>query len=371
MELDEDGDLMFFLGSETLRHRKPHVYQQSGGARRKIAGRYVRSGARGVRFEIGAWDRTLPLVIDPVVSYGTFLGGNGVDGAFSLTLDSAGNIYVAGITASSTFSTAGFAPVGKFSGASDAFVIKLNPQGTAIEYATYLGGSDEDTAMAVAVDAQGNAYVTGGTTSNDFPVTTAAFQPRFGGRGGSSLPPFSRPAGDGFVAKLSPTGSLVYSSYLGGTDKDQGYGIAVDASGAAFVAGATSSPDFPVTAGVLQPVRHGSSDIFVARVSPGRIERELRVHSRAGLLRKRVRRRHHFLRGFPGDAAGFSTPAHWPTGGLRRQTQWHGDGPGLRYLPGWQQRHLRIRHSGGCLGLRLCHRRDGRDELPDYRGGLQ
>jgi hypothetical protein len=227
----------------------------------------VRNGARRVRFEIGAYDRSLPLVIDPVVSYGTYLGGAGSDGAFSVALDSAGNIYVAGITASPT-SAAGFAPGRPFSGTTDGFVAKFNAQGTALVYATYLGGSDLDAAMAVAVDAQGNAYLTGGTNSRDFPVTSGAFQPRFGGTGGSSLPPFTGPVGDGFVAKLSPKGTLIYSSYLGGTSVDQGYGIAVDATGSAFVAGATSSPDFPVTPGVVQGVRHGYPDVFVARINP-------------------------------------------------------------------------------------------------------
>ncbi len=269
MQLDDAGNLVFSLGSQTLQHRKPRVYQLSGQVRHEVSGRYRRRGAQRVGFEIGAYDHTLPLVIDPVVSYGTFLGGAGNDGAFSVARDFAGNLYVAGITASAAFPlTTGFAPGRTFSGATDAFVAKLNPQGTALVYATYLGGSDQDAAMAIAVDAQGNAYLTGGTNSKDFPVTSGAAQPRFGGTGGSSLPPFTSPAGDGFVAKLGPSGTLVYSSYLGGTGIDQGYGIAVDASGAAFVAGATSSPNFPVTPGVLQPALHGYSDVFVARINP-------------------------------------------------------------------------------------------------------
>src|SRR5581483_9888108 len=267
IDLDKAGDLAFSLGSETLRHHKPQVYQISGGVRRQLPGRFVRSGERRVRFAIDNWDRRLPLVIDPVFSYGTFLGGSGVDGAFSMALDSTGNIYVAGVTGSATLAAVGSAPVRNFSGANDAFVAKLNPQGTAFGYITYLGGSDQDGVLAVAVDSRGNAYVTGGTNSNDFPVTSTAFQPHFGGTGGSSLPPFTMPGEDGFVTELNPTGTLVYSSYLGGADKDQGYGIAVDSSGAAFVAGTTSSPDFPVTTGVLQPTRRGSTDAFVARVS--------------------------------------------------------------------------------------------------------
>jgi len=268
MEVDARGDLVFSLAGQTLRHRKPHVYQTVGQTRHEISGRYVWSGGGRVRFAIADYDRSLPLVIDPVISYGTFLGGSGDDGAFSVTTDSAGNIYVAGITTSADLPSAAPAGGRTLSGASDAFVAKLNPQGTALIYIAYLGGSDQDAALAVAADAQGNAYVTGGTNSKDFPVTSSAFQSRFGGTGGSSLPPFSSPAGDGFVAKLNSSGTLVYSSYLGGNGIDQGYGIAVDASGAATIAGATASTDFPVTSGVVQSARHGFSDVFIARVNP-------------------------------------------------------------------------------------------------------
>ncbi len=269
MELDRDGDLVFSFAGRTLRHRKPHIFQVAGPNPREIPGGYRLSGRRQVRFEIGDYDRSLPLVIDPVIAYGTLLGGSGNDGAFSVALDAAGNIYLAGITSSADFpSTAASPGARKFSGATDAFVVKLNPQGTVPVYTVYLGGSDQDAALAVAADAQGNAYLTGGTNSRDFPVTASAFQPKFGGTGGSSLPPFSSPAGDGFVAKFGPSGDLVYSSYLGGAGIDQGYGITVDAAGAVTVAGATASTDFPVTSGVVQAVRRGYPDVFVARVNP-------------------------------------------------------------------------------------------------------
>lgn len=269
MELDGGGNLVFSLHGKALLHRKPYVYQPAGQTRREISGRYVLAGAHRVRFEIGAYDRHLPLVIDPVVSYATYLGGTGADGAFSVALDRYGNIYLTGITASLDFpKTTGSVPGRTFEDATDAFVAKLNPQGTALLYATYLGGSDKDAAMSIAVDAEGSAYLTGGTNSKDFPVTSGAFQARFGGTGGHSLPPFWTPVGDGFVAKLNSTGSaLVYSSYLGGTGVDQGYGIAVDSFGTAYVAGTTGSPDFPVTQGVVQSTRHGSSDIFIARIN--------------------------------------------------------------------------------------------------------
>ena len=269
MELDAAGNLVFSLSGERIEHRKPSVYQGVGPARREISGRYVLAGRNRVRFEIDSYDRQLPLVIDPVVSYSSFLGGAGNDGVFSIALDRLGNIYVAGITLSLDFpKTTGTVPGRSFPGASDAFVAKMNPQGTALIYATYLGGSDEDAAMSIAVDTAGNAYLTGGTNSKDFPVTPGAFQERFGGTGGHSAPPFSHPSGDGFAAKLNPTGSaLIYSSYLGGTGVDHGYGIAVDSAGTAYVAGSTESPNFPVTPGVVQSTGHGSTEVFVVRIN--------------------------------------------------------------------------------------------------------
>jgi uncharacterized protein (TIGR03437 family) len=268
IELNSGGDLVFSLGSRSIRHLKPVAYQTIGGARREVAARYVRTGAGSVRFEIGGYDRARPLVIDPVLAYATFLGGAANDGAFSMALDPAGNILVAGITASASFPIEGFAPKRPYKALTDAFVAKLNPQGTSLLYITYLGGSDQDAALAIATDAQGNAYLTGGTNSTDFPVTASAPQTRFGGTGGSSLPPFSSPVGDAFAAKLDASGTLMYSSYLGGSAIDQGYAIAVDASGSAVIAGATASANFPVTAGVFQPARRGYTDAFVTRINP-------------------------------------------------------------------------------------------------------
>ena len=122
--------------------------------------------------------------------------------------------------------------------------------------------------MAVTVDTAGSAYVTGGTNSRDYPVTSAAFQAGYGGTGGHSFPPFSQPSGDAFLTKLSPTGSaLVYSTYLGGTGVDQGYGVAVDSSGAVYIAGATDSTNFPVTSGAFQSSLHGFPDGFLYDIS--------------------------------------------------------------------------------------------------------
>jgi uncharacterized protein (TIGR03437 family) len=269
MEVGRGGNLALSLPAGTVEHRKPAAYQISVRGRHEIAVHYVLVDGRRVRFKVADYDRRLPLVIDPVISFSTFFGGGDNDGAFSVALDRDGNIYFAGITASVDLpKTTGSVPGKAYAGTTDAFVVKLNPFGTSLIYATYLGGSDNDTVMAVAVDSTGSAYVTGGTNSRDFPTTAGALQPRFGGTGGHSFPPFSHPSGDGFVAKLSPAGStLVYSTYLGGPGVDQGYGIAVDSAGAAYIAGATESPNFPVTEGAFQSTLHGFPDVFIAKIN--------------------------------------------------------------------------------------------------------
>src|SRR5207245_524773 len=156
---------------------------------------------------------SLPLIIDPLLVYSTYLGGANNDNASAVAVDAAGNAYVTGITASATnFPTTAGAFQMTSAGGSDAFVTKLNPTGSALVYSTFLGGGDNDNAAAVAVDAAGNAYVTGITSSTAFPTTAAAFHTTF--RGGGS---------DAFVTKLNPTGSaLVYSTFLGGAESSDG-----------------------------------------------------------------------------------------------------------------------------------------------------
>jgi len=183
--------------------------------------------------------------------YSTFLGGSGDDFGNGIAVDAAGSAYVTGGAGSVDFPvTAGaFQPIfggggSDFSTRYDAFVTKLDPAGSALIYSTYLGGNDYDAGNGIAVDAAGNAYVTGDTGSRNFPIAAGAFQPGFGGG-----------IGDAFVTKLDPTGSaLVYSTYLGGTDYDAGLGIAVDAAGNAYLTGGTFSINFPTTLGAFQPL---------------------------------------------------------------------------------------------------------------------
>lgn len=189
--------------------------------------------------------------------YSTFIGGAGLDQGNAIAVDRGGNAYVAGLTNSASF---GFTPTGTFQtaykGEGDAFVAKLNATTGALSYFTYLGGTKADQGTGIAVDSSGNAYVTGTTVSTDFPTAGAVFQPAYGG--GNA---------DSFVAKLNTAGAtLVYASYLGGTNTELATGIAVDTSGSAYVTGQTCSQDFPL-ANPLEAVPGGNCDAYIAKVS--------------------------------------------------------------------------------------------------------
>src|SRR2546425_238817 len=252
--IDALGDLVLRADGSEVRLRKPFVYQEQDGQRAVIPTRYVLKAERQVAFEVAAYDATKPLIIDPVLAYSTFLGGSNDDRGFGIAVDAAGNAYVTGGTGSINFPTT----PGAFqttSGGGDAFVTKLDPTGAALVYSTYLGGSSGDFANGIAVDATGSAYVTGTTTSADFPTTPGAAQTTFGGG-----------LVDAFVTKLNPTGSaLVYSTHLGGGGSDQGFGIAVDTSGNAYVTGSAGGLNFPTTPGAFQTTPGGVGDAFVTK----------------------------------------------------------------------------------------------------------
>jgi Beta-propeller repeat len=254
LTVDAQGDLVLHLAGGALRLHKPLVYQETDGVRQEIPGSYQFTTAQEVRFQIGTYDATRPLVIDPVLSYSTYLGGNGQDSGLAIAVDADGSAYIAGKTTSNFPTHNPLQP--NPGGSSDAFVTKLNATGSALVYSTYLGGSGNDEARAIAVDSQGNAYVTGVTASANFPRVNP-FQTALSG------------TNDAFVAKLDATGSaLVYSTYLGGSSNvDEGRGIAVDTTGHAYVTGQTTSVSFPP----VTPLRLGiigSSDAFVAKLQP-------------------------------------------------------------------------------------------------------
>ena len=191
------------------------------------------------------------------LTYSTYLGGSSEDIGYGIAVDSSGNAYVTGFTYSADFpTTPGAQQTINAGGGADAFVAKLSTDGSALIYSTFLGGSGYDVSLGIAVDSSGNAYVTGYTTSTDFPTTAGAEQPNNAG------------SYDAFVAKLSPGGSaLIYSTYLGGSSGDLGLGIAVDSSGNACIIGQTQSTDFPTTPGAKQTSNAGSYETFVAKIA--------------------------------------------------------------------------------------------------------
>ncbi len=264
LRVDARGDLVMAVAGRELRMREPVSYQTIAGVRRTIASQYTIMPAATpaarpqVAFAVGAYDRAHPLIIDPVVAYTAVLGGTQADSIYGLATDAAGNAYLTGQTQSADFPVAGGVQA-RTGGDFDAFVAKLNPTGTALLYATYLGGAARDFALGIATDAAGNAYLTGFTASGDFPVTVGAFQT---GLLGSS---------DAFVTKLNPTGSaLVYSTYLGGRGFENGNAIAVNSAGNAYVVGVTNSLDFPVV-GTPSPtfgVMLALGSTFVAKLLP-------------------------------------------------------------------------------------------------------
>jgi hypothetical protein len=262
------GNLVLHVGGSEIRQHKPLIYQETDGVRREIDGGYVLKGANRVSFRLAAYDRSQPLIIDPVLAYSTYLGG---EAGVAIAVDGHGNAYVTGYTGSTDFPTTSGAFQSTPRGGFDAFVAKINSTGTALVYSTYLGGRGSDGGGGIAVDTSGNAYVTGGTSSTDFPTTAGAFQTTCAGG-------FFGSCEDAFVTKLNPDGSgLIYSSYLGGGSFDNGSGIAVDKSGSAYVTGGTNSADFPTTQSAFQTTFGGGPtdpnfgpprDIFVTKLNP-------------------------------------------------------------------------------------------------------
>ena len=327
---DEHGDLVLQMGEGEIRWHKPVVYQEKNGTRQEIAAHYAITDANRVGFEVAKYDASRPLYIDPLF-YSTYLGGSGGDGGNSIAVDSSGNAYVSGNTNSTDFPAvnplqsinagnidifvAKINPTGSaliystylggsendfnpdiavdsagnacvtgytdssnfptmnplqpaYGGNGDAFVAKLNPTGSALVYSTYLGGSSGESGGGIAVDSSGDAYVTGSTSSTDFPIKNP-LQPEYGG----GYPN----AGDAYVSKINAAGSaLVYSTYLGGSGSDGGYSIAVNSAGNAYVTGHTGSFNFPVTPGAFQTTCgdvnqywcEGRGDAFVAQLTP-------------------------------------------------------------------------------------------------------
>lgn len=249
------GDLILVTGSgQELRQQKPFIYQLVASERKRIHGGYRLNRKGEVEFQIGPYDRNLPLVIDPSFVFSTYFGGGADDIGYAVARDSSGNTYIAGRTFSTNIPVAN-AFRSTNSGLRDAFITKLNVTGSTILYSTYIGGSGDDLAFGLAVNASGEAYITGWTSSNNFPLVNA-LQPFYGG--GSS---------DGFLVRLSAAGnSLVTSTYAGGSGTDVGTGIALDGSNNIYGIGFTDSLDL-LTTNAIQPFNAGGADAFLLEVS--------------------------------------------------------------------------------------------------------
>ena len=252
LQTDSNGDVVLRTAAGEWRHTNPKIYQIRNEGQRKIEGRLVQLGPNEAGFDFENYDHSLPLVIDPALTYSTYLGGSGEDTGTSIAVDGAGNAYVTGWTESLDFPETTGTTLGAPRGV-DAYVAKLSPGGSLL-YLTYLGGSGQDQAYGIAVDGAGSAVIAGTTYSTNFPTLNAA-QPGLGG------------GQDGFVAKLNPAGNgLVFSTYLGGSGADSAAGVSVDPQGNIYVAGGTASANFPVRSG-LQLKSGGGEDAFLTKFS--------------------------------------------------------------------------------------------------------
>jgi len=254
LRTNADGDLLVGVGGGELKFHKPYAYQQNGSEKVAVAANYVAEGDT-VAFQLGNYDSSRALVIDPILSYSTYLGGSNIDGANAIAVASDNTAFIAGGTFSTDFPTAGTHPLqpnhgGPDDSSKDAFVVKLSANGSTVLYATYLGGKNGDEAFGIAVDSFGNAYVTGTTSSPDFPVTFGALNTECGGDGqcGASFNSGGLIVSNAFVSKLNTAGSaLVYSTFLGEYENVHGTAIAVDNNQVAYVTGQTEDNFVPST----------------------------------------------------------------------------------------------------------------------------
>lgn len=250
--VDEDGALVIQTQSGVVKQAAPVILQQRSGEPGRVWGAYHRLGLNTFGIVLGVYDHNKTLIIDPILTSSTFLGGSSLDLATSVTVDGIGNIYLTGWTDSNDFPTVS---PGFLRGRSvDAFVAKLDPTGTTLIYCTYLGGSEDDRGTAIAVDTSGNAYVAGTTNSPNFPIFGTFQQILKGSR-------------NAFIAKLNATGSPVFSTYFGGSGSDTANAIAIGPTGSIYFTGASTSTDLPVSA-ALQTSNHGQQDVFIAQLSP-------------------------------------------------------------------------------------------------------
>ncbi len=271
IELDADGNLLIHTAAGIVKHNKPFSYQESNGAKQEIKSRFIIEQSKvenrksKIKFQLGEYDRSKPLTIDPTVTlnnlaFSTMLGSSGDDIANDIAVDASGNTYITGRTLSPAFPTTAGTFDTSANGAEDVFVTKINASGTNIVFSTFLGGTFFDEGRGIAIDTSGNIYVAG-VASSSFPITGGAFDTTFNG------------AVDVFVTKLNSTGSaLLYSTYIGGVFTDSATDLAIDATGNSYLAVRTSdaSPgvNYPTTAGAFDTTHNGTDDVAVTKLNP-------------------------------------------------------------------------------------------------------
>jgi uncharacterized protein (TIGR03437 family) len=240
IESDGDGGIVLHTSAGEVRQPRPRIYQDFDSGRKEIRGGMILAKGNTIRFKLGEYDHTRTLTIDPLIIQ--YLVGNVDDEFTSIARDTAGNVYVAGYTSSTSFTSTPIGPAAM--GKTHVLVAKLSPD-LSIEYVAIIGGSAGDTTGGLAVDSAGNAYVIGSTVSSDFPTTAHAAQVTYGNK-------TYQYAQDAFILKLDPKGAtLLYSSFLGGDSADAGSVITVDSNGVVYAAGYTESGNFPITPGGL------------------------------------------------------------------------------------------------------------------------
>ncbi len=273
IELDKSGNLLLHTSGGDITLRKPVAFQDGSHGRETIDADFILKANHEVGFALGNYDKSRELVIDPLLTYGTYLGGNQDDEAYGIAVDANGNSYVTG----ESDSTSGFPGSNPSDGGYDCFVVKINADGS-LGYTTFVGGSGDDLGSAIALNNKltaGTVFVAGITTSTDLPVTAGVVQSNSGAPPGTNcitgVGP-GAPCTDAFVFELNPSGTPSYLTYLGGANDDGAFGVAVDGSGNAYVAGFTFSTDFPTASPVDSQLNDNQNstfeDGFVTEINP-------------------------------------------------------------------------------------------------------